>query len=139
MKVMLTNAEIESYLTTLADPKSFRNNINIKMPSAEASWAIRVNLKTLADRHAIYDEARKELGQEFLNNGKVEDDGEHVKKEYMNEYVQHIAEIATLKNNLELTAISKKDLDTLLAYGLSMPEEDFLMTMTDMTETEEEE
>lgn len=138
MKVTLTNAEIESYLNMLADPKSFRNNIAVKMPSADAGWAIRVNIKTLTDRYGIYDEARKELAQEFLDAGKVEEDKQHIKKEYMNEYVTKFTELASMKNSLELTAIAKKECDAIIAQGLSMPEEDFLMSMTDMTENAKE-
>lgn len=137
MKVTLTNAEIESYLNMLADPKSFRNNIAVKMPSAEAGWAIRVNIKILSDRFSIYDEARKDLGKEFIQNGKVEEDGQHIKKEFMGEYVYRLGELAGIHNTMDLTPLSKNDADKIIAFGLSLPEEDFIMAMTEEMDEEE--
>ena len=129
MKVTFTNAEIEGFLKMIANPKSFRNNVEIKMPFS-MDWTLRINIKTLTDRYAILEEARNDLNKSFAENGKLESDGMTVKKEYLKEYITLISQLMSQKNEFDFEPIDKKDLQNPSLAELSMPERDFLMTMT---------
>lgn len=133
MKITITNGEIENFINALASPESFRNNVSVKVSDA-LDWAVRVNLKTMNSRYEIYNEARREIGQEFVNNGKVE--GDYVKPEFLDEYNSRLINLALLKNELEFDTVSRDDFKGL---NLSMPERDFLMLMVDETEETPEE
>lgn len=135
MKVTITNYEIETAINVLANPESFRNNISVKI-SDDMDWAIRVNVKAMNDRYAVYNEARQEIGKEFIDAGKVEDN--QIKEEFRAEYNNRLIRLAMQKNDLEFTPIKRDDFKGL---QLSMPEKDLLMLMVDeeaeKTESEE--
>lgn len=133
MKVTITNIEIENYIVLIGNEKSFRNNIDVKVPF-DMDWALRVNLKTMTERYSIYQEARTEIGQEYVKAGKVEEDGNRVKEEFIPEFNERMTALAFQKNELEFLPIKKDDFKDL---SLSMPERDFLMLMIDMNENEE--
>lgn len=133
MKVKLTNFEIERYINIISSPESFRNNVGVKI-SAEMDWALRINIKTMTDRFALFNEAREELAQEFIDSGRV--DGDMVKEEYIPEYNQRITVLYSQKNELDLATIKSEDIKHL--SNLSMPERDFLNLMVEKEpETEE--
>lgn len=133
MKVKLTNFEIERYINIISSPESFRNNVGVKI-SAEMDWALRINIKTMTDRFALFNEAREELAQEFIDSGKV--DGDMIKEEYIPEYNQRITVLYSQKNELDLATIKSEDIKHL--SNLSMPERDFLNLMVEKEpETEE--
>lgn len=135
MKVTITNYEIETAINVLANPESFRNNISVKI-SDDMDWAIRVNVKAMNDRYSVYNEARQEIGKEFIDAGKVEDN--QIKEEFRAEYNNRLIRLAMQKNDLEFTPIKRDDFKGL---QLSMPEKDLLMLMVDeeaeKTESEE--
>lgn len=138
MKVTMMNVEIENFINTISSKDSFRNDITVKV-SADLDWALRVNLKAMNERFAIFQEARQELGQEFIDDGKVNEENNTVKDEFLAEYNERLMGLMTQKNELDLLPIKRDDLKDL---KLSMPERDFLMSMVDIdaemkTESEE--
>lgn len=135
MKVTITNIEIENYIALISNENSFRNNITIKVPF-DMDWALRVNLKAMNERYSVYQEARTEIGQEYVKAGKVEEDGNRVKEEFIPEFNERMAALAFQKNELEFLPIKKNDFKDL---ALSMPERDFLMLMVDMDAEETKE
>lgn len=135
MKVTITNYELENYIALISNENSFRNNITIKVPF-DMDWALRVNLKAMNERYSIYQDARTEIGQEYIEAGKVEEDGNRVKEEFIPEFNERMAALAFQKNELEFLPIKKDDFKNL---ALSMPERDFLMLMVDMDAEETKE
>lgn len=132
MKITITNHEIETFVTMLANPQSFRNNISVKF-SDEMDWTLRVNLKALNSRYEILNEAKQELAKEFIDAGKV--DGDRVKEEYLQEYNDKVIRLMVQKNELDFTAIKRDEFKNL---PLSMVERDFLMLMVEESEKSEE-
>ena len=128
MKVTFTNAEIEKFLNMISNPKSFRNNVEIKIPY-NLDWVLRINIKALIDRYSIVEEARNDLNREFEDSGKLEDNGLIIKKEYLKEYSTLINQLMSQKNEFDFETIDKKILENPSLYNLSMPERDFIRTM----------
>ena len=87
-------------------------------------WNLRLNLKTLNDRYAIFQEARNEIGQAYVDAGKTE--GDMVKPEYAEEYSAAILDLLNQSNELEILPLKKEDVINL---AVSMPEQDFLALM----------
>lgn len=135
MKVTITNVEIENYISLISNENSFRNNITIKVPF-DMDWALRVNLKTMTERYAIFQEACNEIGQEYIKAGKVDGDNNRVKEEFIPEFNERMTALAFQKNELEFLPVKKDDFKNL---ALSMPERDFLMLMVDMDAEETKE
>ena len=133
MKINITNLELEKALNILNAENSFRNNPAIKLPSA-LRWAVRVNVKTMMDRYKVYEEARAELGQEFIDAGKVDND--QVKEEYLNEYQIRMAELLFQSNELDITPVKETDYKD--RDDLSSPEEDILIIMTEQEKDDKE-
>lgn len=133
MKINITNFELEKALNILNAENSFRNNPAIKLPSA-LRWAVRVNVKTMMDRYKVYEEARGELGQEFIDAGKVDND--QVKEEYLNEYQIRVAELLFQTNELDISPVKESDYKN--RDDLSSPEEDVLIMMTEREKDDKE-
>lgn len=127
MKTTIRNFEIENYFNIVGNEKSFRNNIDIKIPY-DMDWALRINLKTMSTRYELVQEARKEIEKDFVDNNKVEEDGTRVKPEFLQEFNERINGLMFQSNELEFIPIKKADFKDL---PLSMPERDFLMIMVD--------
>lgn len=125
MKVTITNYELDTFIKTLSHPESFRNNVAIKI-SDDLDWALRVNIKALNARFEILNDARQELGQEFINTGKAENN--QVKEEYLDEYNRRLFRLMMQKNELDFMPIKRDDYKGL---PLSTPERDFLIIMVD--------
>ena len=125
MKITITNYEIEHFINMLANPESFRNNVAVKL-SDDMDWAVRVNLRAMNARYDILNEARQEIGKEFIDAGKVEND--QVKEEFRSEYNSRLIRLMMQKNELDFMPIKRADFKGL---SLSMPEKDFLMLMVD--------
>lgn len=124
MKITIRNYELENYFTgVLAEKDCFIKNTSIKLPG-EMGWNLRLNLKTLNDRYAIFQEARNEIGQAYVDAGKTE--GDMVKPEYAEEYSAAILDLFNQSNELEILPLKKEDVINL---AVSMPEQDFLALM----------
>lgn len=124
MKITIKNYELENYFTgVLASQDCFIKNTSIKLPG-EMGWNLRINLKTLNDRYAIFQEARNEIGQSYVDAGKTE--GDMVKPEYAEEYSAAILDLLNQSNELEILPLKKEDVINL---AVSMPEQDFLALM----------
>lgn len=133
MKVTIKNFELENYINLISSPESFRNNVSVKVPF-DMDWALRVNLKTMNERYAVLQEARSDIGKEFIGAGKVDESGERVKEEFLQEFNERMAGVMLQDNEFDFLPIKKKDFKDL---SLSMPERDFLMLMADMSEDKE--
>lgn len=128
MIVTLTNVEIEHYLNIIANPASFRNNIEVKIP-ANLDWTLRLNLKKLNEIYGIFVEARNDIQKEFVDAGKADMKLGKIKDEFIGEYNQRYIPLAIQKNELELRPIKYSDFKDIDA--LSSPERDFLFLMVD--------
>ena len=131
MKKILTNMEIEKYINTISGKDSFRNNTELKI-SGSLDWSLRVNIKALTDVYSLYNDARNELVQRYINAGKVEND--RIKPEFFSEYNKDLVELMSQKNEIEFRKLNVKDFITL---PLSMPEKDVLFAMCDDKEVDE--
>lgn len=131
MKKILTNMEIEKYINTISGKDSFRNNTELKI-SGSLDWSLRVNIKALTDVYSLYNDARNELVQRYINAGRVEND--RIKPEYVSEYNKDLVELMSQKNEIEFRKLNVKDFITL---PLSMPEKDVLFAMCDDKEVDE--
>jgi len=129
MKKTLKNYEIETIITTLNDKNSFKNNITLKLPQ-DVRQAIRVNMKTLSDRLSIYEEGRRDIITEFVNDGHAtikENGSVDVEKDFVPQFVQQINELAMVENELELESISDESANKIMSGDISMAEEDVLI------------
>ena len=131
MKKILTNMEIEKYINTISGKDSFRNNTELKI-SGSLDWSLRVNIKALTDVYSLYNDARNELVQRYINAGRVEN--YRIKPEYVSEYNKDLVELMSQKNEIEFRKLNVKDFITL---PLSMPEKDVLFAMCDDKEVDE--
>ena len=132
MKRTLRNIEIENILSIIASPKSFRNNVEIKVP-VSVDYAVRVNLKKLNERYEIFNEMRTELQREVVEAGKVNEEKTSIADEYLNEYNSKYLPLAYQPNEINFQPINKEDFEHM---SLSMPERDFLMLMVEDEEIE---
>lgn len=124
MKIIVKNYELENYFTGVLSSKDcFVRNVSIKMPG-EMGWNVRLNIKTLNERYSIYQEARNEIGQIYVEEGKT--DGDMIKPEYVEEYRAEIMELMNQTNELEILPLKKEDVINL---PVSMPEKDLLALM----------
>lgn len=133
MKATIKNFELENYINLMNSPESFRNNVSVKVPF-DMDWALRVNLKTMNERYALLQDTRSDIGKEFIDAGKVDESGERVKEEFLQEFNERMTGIMLQDNEFDFLPIKKKDFKDL---SLSMPERDFLMLMADMSEEKE--
>lgn len=124
MKITIKNYELQHFFTQVLSSKDcFLHNVSIKLPG-EMGWNLRVNMKTLRDRYAVFQEAYNEIGQAYVNEGKT--DGEMVKPEYVDEYSATITSLLNQVNELDIIPLKKEEVITL---PVSMPEKDFLALM----------
>ena len=128
MKKIITNMEVEKYLKIVSAKDSFRNNTALKIPGA-LDWSLRVNLKKLNEIYALYEEARIELGQRYISEGKVEND--FVKPEYKKDYQNDLVELLEQESEIDIRPLKIKDF---IDIPLSMPEKDFMLYMCDENE-----
>lgn len=133
MKATIKNFELENYINLMNSPESFKNNVSVKVPF-DMDWALRVNLKTMNERYALLQDTRSDIGKEFIDAGKVDESGERVKEEFLQEFNERMTGIMLQDNEFDFLPIKKKDFKDL---SLSMPERDFLMLMADMNEEKE--
>lgn len=133
MKVTLMNVEIESILSVISNPTSFRNNVSVKVPMS-VDYAVRINLKKLSERYEIFNEMRAEIQREFLEAGKVNEEKTNIADEYLEEYNSRYLPLVYQQNEFDFQPIAKEDFEDMV---LSMPERDILMLMVEDDETEE--
>ncbi len=126
MKKTISNYALENYVNTISNPDSFRNNVSIKLPAA-LLWNVRINMKMLMDRYSVLLEMKSELGKEFIDAGKVQDDS--VKPEFLSEWSSRMNEIMSQSSEFDLVPINREDF--IDRNDLSWPELDLLLLMTD--------
>lgn len=127
MKKEFKNSEIEQILTVINGKNSFV--YTTKMP-AQIRHAIRVNRKVLTDRMNIYFEERKEILENYVNNGyaTIEGDNVHVEEMYQSAILKELQEIADVTNEVEIETVESDVLENFLsAHELTMAEEDTLL------------
>lgn len=125
MKITINNYDLKRFTEAIASEDSIRNNTHIKL-SGKMNWALRVNLNAMANRYKLFEDARNELGQRFIDEGKTEDD--KLKPEYINEYNMCLLELYNQTNELEFTPIKREDFEDL---EISMTEYDLLDLMVE--------
>lgn len=127
MKKEFKNSEIEQILTVINGKNSFV--YTTKMP-AQIRHAIRVNRKVLTERMNIYFEERKEILENYVNNGyaTIEGDNVHVEEMYQSAILKELQEIADVTNEVEIETVESDVLENFLnAHELTMAEEDTLL------------
>lgn len=130
MKITLRNTELEAILAIIGNSTSFRNNVSIKIPTS-MDYALRVNLKAITNRYEVFNEMRTELQKEYIDAGKITEDGTKIADEYLEEYNEKYLPLAFQVNEIDFQPINKEDFEHL---ALSMPERDLLMLMTEESE-----
>lgn len=127
MKKSLKNIEIEKIINVLNHKDSFRNNISVKLPKV-IRQAIRIDMKILSERYAIYEEGRKEIYTAYSTDEKAikQEDGNFlVKPEYRQDLAMELKELALVDNELDLELIDANVFDE-FDIALSAPEEDVI-------------
>ena len=127
----LKNYEIENFINILNDKTSFRFDLKVKQPP-EVRFAVRKNLDKLVEAYKTYDETRKEIIQNIVDDGhgkKSEDELRIiVDEDYIPIVNKELLELANLETDIEFMYISKETMDDFLqTVDISTPEEDVLL------------
>lgn len=128
MKKNISNQNIDGFIATLSAKDSFL--ITTKLPHA-VRQAIRINLKTLADRLEIYNDGRREFFERCVNDGwATADEVGNLKftDEHIADVNRELFELSQVDNELEIATIDKDVLDEYLKKNdLTLAEEDVLL------------
>jgi len=125
----ITNIAIEEIIDVINDPQSFRNNIHIKIP-AKIRYAVRVNEDKINGLYVAYQKERAQIIQDHIaqEHAIVEGDKYRIKPEYIDEVNGELAELASIKNEVEFHTVDKDSMEEFLAsVDLSLPEEKVLL------------
>lgn len=99
-----------------------------KLPIA-AAWSRRLNLKKLQEARQTIDEAVRDLNKDFIDSGKVIDEGEgqyKIMDQHMPEYTARMKELMDLEQEIEIRKVKIEDLGDI---SVSEAEMDALMFM----------
>ena len=128
MKKHITNQIVDGFVGTLSTKDSFL--VTTKLPHA-LRQAIRINLKTLAERLEIYTDGRRDLFKGYVDNGwaTADEDGNiKFKEEFIPEINKDLYDLAQVDNELEIATVSKDVLESYLEKNdLTLAEEDVLL------------
>lgn len=128
MKKRITNQLIDGFVGTLSAKDSFL--VTTKIPHA-IRQAIRINLKTLAERLEIYNEGRRDLFSGYVTNGWATADEEgnlKLAEEHIADVNKELYELSQVDNELEIATINKEVLENYLERNeLTLAEEDVLL------------
>lgn len=127
----LKNYEIENFLNILTDKTSFRFDMKVKQPP-EVRFAIRKNVDSLVDVYKTYEETRKEIIQNIIDDGhgKRSDDGSQivVDPDFIPIVNKELLELANIETEVDIMCVSQVAMDDFLkTVNISTPEEDVLL------------
>ena len=134
----LSNKTISDIITTLTDPKSFRNDISVKIP-AKLRFAIRMNEEKLVSIMEAYQKERDVLLKRYVKMGyATSSDGQSYRldPEHASEISTELQELANVTSDIDLILVDADIIDGFLeSVDLSIPEEKLIILMREADTT----
>ena len=136
----INNITIEEMVNIFNDEKSFRNNIDIKIP-AKLRYAIRINEEKIKECYKIYQDERVKTIQDYITKGYViQQDGKlKIAKNHANEVDGDLTDLALIENDIDIYTVDKAIIENFLEnVDISIPEEKMLLMFAKLQEEQKE-